>query len=148
MMRPSRILLSWALAAAVLLAFTPIQAQERYEPVGRISVELTDVGIGIGFSTGWGSVRFYGKNHYFTVQGLSVGDVGLSKVSAVGNVYNLRDIRDFPGTYVAVGAGLTLAGGIGGVTMRNQRGVIINLQSVQAGVSLNIGPQGFTIDMK
>jgi hypothetical protein len=116
--------------------------------MGRVSVELTDVGIGIGYSTGWGSVRFQGKNYYFTVQGLSVGDVGLSKVSAVGHVYNMRDIRDFPGTYMAAGAGLTLAGGMGGVTMRNQRGVIINLQSVQAGVSLNLGPQGFTIDMK
>ncbi|MBM4273642.1 MAG: hypothetical protein FJ134_04150 [Deltaproteobacteria bacterium] len=146
-MRPSRILLSLALAAAVLLALTPAVAQ-RYDPLGRVTVELTDVGIGIGFSTGWGSVRFHGKNHYFTVQGLSVGDVGISKVSAVGHVYNMRDIRDFPGTYVAAGAGLTLAGGIGGITMRNQRGVIINLQSVQAGISLNLGPQGFTINMK
>lgn len=148
MMRPSRFFLSLGLALTVFLALTPTQAQQRYDPMGRVTVELTDIGIGIGFSSGHGSVRFHGKNYYFTVQGLSVGDVGISKVSAVGHVYNMRDIRDFPGNYVAAGAGLTLAGGIGGITMRNQRGVIINLQSVQQGISLNIGPQGFTIKMR
>jgi hypothetical protein len=37
---------------------------------------------------------------------------------------------------------------VGGLTMQNQSGVIINLYSVQQGVQLTIGPQGFTIEMR
>jgi hypothetical protein len=73
--------------------------------------------------------------------------VCISTINAVGNVYELRKPSDLTGNYVAAGAGLALAGGIGGVTMRNQKGVIINLYSVQQGVQLTVGPQGFNIEM-
>ena len=74
-----------------------------------------------------------------------MGSVGVSTINAVGNVYNMTDISQFSGNYAAVGAGITLAGGVAGLTMQNQSGVIINLYAVQQGVQLNIGPQGFTI---
>jgi hypothetical protein len=77
-----------------------------------------------------------------------VGNVGVATISAVGNVYNMTNVSQFPGNYAAAGAGLTLAGGAAGLTMQNQNGVIINLYAVQQGVQLNIGPQGFTISMR
>lgn len=39
------------------------------------------------------------------VDDLSVGDVGVSKVSATGNVYHLKQFADFPGTFAAASAG-------------------------------------------
>jgi hypothetical protein len=57
----------------------------------------------------------------------------------------MNSLSQFPGNYAAVGAGVTLAGGVAGLKMQNQSGVIINLYAVQQGVQLNIGPQGFTI---
>jgi hypothetical protein len=66
----------------------------------------------------------------------------------VGNVYNMTNVAQFAGNYAAAGAGIALAGGVAGLKMQNQSGVIINLYAVQQGVQLNIGPQGFNISMR
>jgi len=148
MMRTNRILLSLAMVAVLLVAATPGGAAEALYPMGSVSIELTSVAAGIGASWGSGTLRFEGKIYPFKVSGLTVGDVGISTINAVGNVYNLKSASDITGNYVAAGAGLTLAGGIGGVTMKNGKGVLINLYTVQQGVQLTIGPQGFNIEMR
>ncbi len=147
-MRTNRILLSLAMVMILLFAVTPGRAEQPLYPMGTVSIDLTSVAAGIGASWGSGTLRFEGKTLRFNVSGLSVGNVGISTINAVGNVYNLKHASDLAGNYVAAGAGLTLAGGVGGITMKNQRGVLINLYTVQAGVQLNIGPQGFTIEMR
>ena len=145
MLRAPRVLVSVALAALLLLAVTPGIAQEPYYPVGTVSIDMTSVAAGIGFSSGSGVLRFQGQRYLFKIDGLSVGNVGIASISAVGNVYNLTNIQQFTGNYAAAGAGITLAGGVAGLKMQNQSGVIINLYAVQQGIQLNIGPQGFNI---
>lgn len=147
-MRTSRIILTIAVLAVLFCSVSPSSGQEPSAPRGTVSIDLTGVGIGLGVSWGSGSLRFEGKSYPFSIEGLRVGDVGISTQRAVGTVYNLRDVADFSGKYAAVGAGMTVAGGMAGLTMQNQRGVVIDLYSVQQGVQLNIGPQGFTIDMR
>ena len=144
-MRTNRILLSLALAAFLVLAVTPGVAQGPYYAVGTVSIDMTSVAAGVGASWGSGVLRFNGHRHLFKIDGLSVGSVGVSSISAVGNVYNMTSISQLPGNYAAVGAGIALVGGSAGLTMQNQSGVIINVYAVQQGVQLNIGPQGFTI---
>ena len=145
MLRAPRVLVSVALAALLLLAVTPGIAQEPYYPVGTVSIDMTSVAAGIGFSSGSGVLRFQGQRYLFKIDGLSVGNVGIASISAVGNVYNMNNIQQFTGNYAAAGAGIALAGGVAGLKMQNQSGVIINLYAVQQGVQLNIGPQGFNI---
>jgi hypothetical protein len=147
-MRATRILLSLAIAALLLVVVTPGVAQGPYYAVGSVSIDMTSVAVGVGVSSGSGVLRFKGQRHLFKIDGLSVGNVGVATISAVGNVYNMTNVSQFPGNYAAAGAGLTLAGGAAGLTMQNQNGVIINLYAVQQGVQLNIGPQGFTISMR
>ena len=144
-MRTNRIVLSLALAAFFLLAVTPGVAQGPYYAVGSVSVDMTSVAAGVGASWGSGVLKFRGQSHLFKIDGLSVGNVGISTITAVGNVYNMSSLSQFAGNYAAIGAGVTLAGGAAGLRMQNQNGVIINLYAVQQGVQLNIGPQGFTI---
>lgn len=144
-MRTNRVLLSLALAAFFLLAVTPGVAQGPYYAVGSVSVDMTSVAAGVGASWGSGVLKFRGQSHLFKIDGLSVGNVGISTITAVGNVYNMTSLSQFAGNYAAIGAGVTLAGGAAGLRMQNQNGVIINLYAVQQGVQLNIGPQGFTI---
>ena len=134
-----------AMAALLLLVVTPGVAQGPYYAVGAVSVDLTTVAAGVGASWGSGVLRFQGQRHLFKIDGLSVGNVGISSINAVGNVYNMTSLSQFAGNYAAVGAGVTLAGGVAGLKMQNQSGVIINLYAVQQGVQLNIGPQGFTV---
>jgi hypothetical protein len=147
-MRTNRILLSLALAAVFLLAVTPGVAQGPYYSVGSVSIDMMSVGAGVGFSSGSGVLMFKGRRLLFKIDGLSVGNVGVSSINAVGNVYNMTSVSQFPGNYAAAGAGIALAGGVAGLKMQNQSGVIINLYAVQQGVQLNIGPQGFTISMR
>ena len=128
-------------------AATAISGEAR-KPSGRVTVESKSIAVGIGVSWGDGKLTFKGKDYPFTVNGLSVVDFGISRASAVGDVYNLTDVSKFAGTYAAAEAGFTLAGGVGGITMRNSEGVILNLRSTSRGASLTLGPAGLTIAMK
>ena len=147
-MRTNRILLSLAMAAFLLLAVTPGVAQGPFYPVGSVSINMTSVAVGVGVSSGSGVLRFNGKLYNFKISGLSVGNVGVANITAVGNVYNMTDVSQFPGNYAAAGAGVALVNGVAGLTLQNQRGAVINLSALQQGVQLNIGPQGFTITMQ
>ena len=48
-------------------------------------------------------------------------DWGISKAQANGSVYDLTDPVKLGGTYVAAEAGLTLAGGMGGMVLRDAK---------------------------
>ncbi len=76
MMRTKRILLSLAMVVLLLAAVTPGDAQQRYYPVGTVSIDMTSVAVGIGFSSGSGVLRYNGERYLFKIDGLSVGNVG------------------------------------------------------------------------
>jgi len=117
-------------------------------PSGTLSITTTSIAVGIGVNWGAGILTTHGQRYPFAVQGLEVGGVGVSKVQAVGQVYHLRKVVDFAGTYVAVGADAAVGGGAGIMTMRNQHGVVINLQSTQQGIKLTAGVEGISITWK
>jgi hypothetical protein len=79
---------------------------------------------------------------------MSVGKVGITNPTAVGNVYHLRKLTDFDGKYTSAGAGLTLVGGFSVVTtMQNQNGVRIDLHPTTRGApTFTIGHAG--VDMR
>jgi hypothetical protein len=148
-MRKHRFLLSLVMAGLLLgvVAAAPVDDQPLY-PIGDISIEAKQLAAGVGYSWGSGVMKFQGKEYPFSVQGLNVAAVGFAKISAVGDVYNLKTAADLAGKYVAVSAGLSLAKGASGISMRNNNGVVINLKAVQQGVQLNLGVDGFSIEMK
>jgi hypothetical protein len=148
MRRPTPSIL--VLLGAIFLSLTasPAPAEKPLPPVGEVTIELKGVGAIFGVSWGHGVLWFKGKKYPFHIEGLSLGDVGYAKVSARGKVYNLKHPYDLSGTYGALGAGVALAGGVAGLTMKNERGVIIDLSATQQGVKLNLGPQGLTIRMR
>jgi len=123
-------------------------AAEKATPSGKLTIESKSIAAGIGVTWGEGKLSFKGKDYPFSVDGLSLVDWGISKASAVGEVYNLTDSAKFAGSYVAAEAGIALAGGVGGMALRNQDGVIIHLRSVSQGVKLQLGTSGLTIKMK
>ena len=105
-MRTKRILLSLAMVVLLLVAVTPGTAQRTYYPLGTVSIDMTSVAAGIGFSSGSGVLRYKGKSYVFKIDGLSVGNVGIASISAVGNVYNLSNVSQFAGNYAAAGRAL------------------------------------------
>ena len=148
-MRKYRMLLSLVMAGILLFVVAAAKAEEApLYPIGEVTIEAKQLAAGVGYSWGDGVMKFQGKEYRFTVQGLNVAAVGLAKIHAVGDVYNLKTAADLAGKYVAVSAGLSLAKGVAGLSMRNDRGVVINLRSAQQGVQLNLGVDGFNIKMK
>jgi hypothetical protein len=104
------------------------------------------VAAGIGWSWGKGTLTYKGKDYPISVKGLSLGKVGITGVTASGEVLNLKKLQDFDGNYTAAGAGITLAGGRSAVTMKNQNGVRVRVISTTRGADLTIGVGG--VDMK
>ena len=105
--------------------------------------------IGIGFSWGKGTLTYKGKDYPVSVNGLSLGKVGITGASAYGEVHNLTKLQDFNGHYHAGGAGrrgVTLASGQSAAAMTNQAGVTVLLSSTQRGVDVNLSGGG--VDMK
>ncbi|PYO48555.1 MAG: hypothetical protein DMD84_20820 [Candidatus Rokuibacteriota bacterium] len=102
---------------------------------------------GIGFRWGSGTLAYAGKTYPVKVEGLSVGEVGVTRATAKGEVSNLTKLEDFPGNYVAVGAEATAAGGAGMKVMRNQNGVVIEMKSTTQGASLKLGAEGIRLSL-
>jgi len=147
MMHLSRTCLS-ALLVVTCLGLMTTAVAKGPAPSGSLSIATTSIAVGIGVNWGNGTLTTRGKRYTFSVQGLEVGGVGVSKVEAVGEVYHLQHVADFAGTYVAAGADAAVGGGAGVLTMRNQHGVVINLHSVQQGVKLTAGVEGITITLQ
>jgi hypothetical protein len=123
-------------------------AAEKATPSGKLTIESRSIAAGIGITWGDGKLTFKGKEYPFSIDGLTLVDFGISKASAAGEVYNLTDTAKFAGTYVAAEAGITLAGGVGGMVLRNQDGVVLHIRSVSKGAKLQLGTSGLTIKMK
>ena len=79
------------------------------------------------------------------IDGLAVGEVGISSADAIGNVYHLTTIEDFSGLYTAVSTGALLAGGGDVVTLRNPHGVVIDLIGTSQGAKIMRAVQGVKI---
>ena len=115
------------------------------KPDATLSLTEGTVGVGIGFSWGKGTLSYKGKTYPVTVEGLSVGDVGIQRATATGDVFDLKKIEDFDGNYTAAGAGATVGGGAGITAMKNQNGVVIQLKSTTQGANLKLAAEGIKL---
>jgi hypothetical protein len=134
-----RVALLAGLASAALAA--PAQAI-----TGDVQVVVVKAGLIAGAGAGRGILTFRGRDYRFRIVGLSLGfTVGTSINKLIGHVSYLHDVGDFPGTYTAVGAGGALLGGAGGVQLKNDKGVMISLRGIRAGLELSANLTGVQI---
>jgi len=143
-----RILIGLSTILTLAWAIPVVSAAEETQPDATIELREGAVAAGIGFSWGSGTLTFKGKTYPVSVSGLSVGSVGISRASASGNVFGLKDIKDFDGNYTAAAAGAAVGGGGGVTTMRNQNGVRIDLTSTTQGVKLTLAAGGVSLKIK
>ena len=106
------------------------------------------VAAGVGVNWAKGTLNYKGKQYRVSVNGLDLGKVGITKVTASGQVYNLKSLSDFDGTYTSIGTDVTLAGGHSGVTMKNQNDVKVVISATSKGVDLTIGGSGVSMKIK
>ena len=127
--------------------FSSVFAAEE-KPDATLKLSEGQVAAGIGWSWGKGVLTYKGKSHSFKVDGLSVGDVGITKADAVGKVYHLKNLSDFNGTFAAAAAEGTVGGGAGVSPMKNENGVVVQLKSTTQGVNFKLAAEGikFTLE--
>ena len=141
-----RILVTLLVVVACMLAANLAVAEET-KPTGTVSIESHTVALGFGVNWGHGTLKFKGKEYKFKVTGLSVVDLGVSNVSATGEVYHLRHLSDFAGIYSAASAGIAVAGGAGASAMENQHDVGVKITSKKQGVQFTLAGEGVRIKL-
>ena len=120
-------------------------AQDGKKPDATIRLSEGSVAAGIGWSWGKGTLTYKGKSYPLKVEGLSVGEVGVTKAEARGDVFNLKKVEDFPGLFAAAGAEGTAVKGAGVTVLRNERGVSITLKSTTKGANLKLAAEGLKL---
>jgi hypothetical protein len=109
-------------------------------------VQAAYIGSGSG---GAGVLFFRGVEYPFDVGGVGVGGLGLSTIEATGEVYNLRDLGPFPGTYGQARYGFALGTASGGdLWLQNEAGVILHLQAKRTGLMLSLGGDAVVLSMR
>ena len=131
----------------VLLAGSAL-AQGAKKPDATVKLSEGSVAVGIGWSWGKGVLTYKGKTYPFKVEGLSVGEVGVTKAEATGNVFSLKKIEDFSGLYRAAGVEGTAVKGAGATALQNDKGVVIELKSMTKGANLKIALEGLKLALE
>jgi len=142
-----RSIMSVMIIASLLLMVNIISA-ETQPPDATLTWNTASIADGVGYGWGAGVLTFQGKAYLFRVEEISVGDIGISRAEATGNVYHLTTIEDFSGHYAAASTSAAIAEGSGVATMRNQHGVIIDLTGIEQGVNLTFAVEGVKITVE
>jgi hypothetical protein len=104
--------------------------------------------IGSG-NAGSGVLEYQGSSYHFTVGGLGIGGIGVSKIEARGEVYGLKRLRDFPGAYAQARYGIALGNtSTGDLWLQNGNGVVMRLVAKRQGLMLSLGGDAVVIQMK
>src|SRR5258708_39387715 len=126
---------SMGVAMLLLVVTAGLATPSHARAPGYVSVVFAKAGLIVGAGKGRGVLTYRGRDYPFRVSGLSLGiTIGASAMRLTGRVSGLREVKDFSGSYEAVGAGGALVGGIGGVQLTNKNGVTITLQGAEAGL--------------
>ena len=128
---------------------TTVTGQKATEvPSGSIHIDEWQIMALAETQFGHGTLGFNGKVYKFKILGFGAGGVGVHKISVTGHVYNLDNVADFAGVYFEARAGITVAKGIGGLWVKNDKGVALHLKTHTEGLALAIGVDGLKIDLE
>jgi hypothetical protein len=116
---------------------------------GSIRFSVLKAGWFIGGSGGSGTLFFHGRRYPLSIGGLSAGLVfGASETTFRGTVSNIRRPSDVTGVYGAIGAGGAIGVGAQFITLRNEKGALLQLSGRQVGLQVNADFSGLSISVR
>jgi hypothetical protein len=136
------------IAGTILLLSNSLSAAE--EPDGTIKITTRMAAPGIGLSWGDGVLTYKGQEIPFTFQANGLFrnvDESVTAAELSGEVFNLKSAADFSGNYQKVEAESSEGGGTR-ATMKNEKGVVVNLVSTVAERKFNLSREGLKIEIK
>ena len=99
-------------------------------------------------NAGRGTLRYQGNTYPFSVGGLGVGGIGISKIEAKGEVYGLQRLSDFAGAYAQARYGFALGTkSAGELWLQNRKGVVMHLKAKREGLILSLGGDAVVIEL-
>lgn len=115
---------------ALIVPVTPSLAQAS----GHVRLKIVKAGLIGGGGVGRGVLTYRGRDYPFRVSGLSLGMTAGASVSRLeGRATSIRRVGDFAGIYDSIGGGGAFIAGLGGVQLRNGKGVVVSLHGPRAG---------------
>jgi hypothetical protein len=142
-MRTLRLLVA---VTVLICAVGAVRAADEEQADATLTLSGGSVALGLGVTWGGGTLTYKGTDYPISVTGISVGDLGVTKLEAEGRVYHLGKLEDFDGNYAAVGSGVTVVEGRTVLTMKNGKGVRVNMGAKTEGVKISLAAGG--VDMK
>ena len=146
-----RLFAALAVAGSLSVAL-PAAAQSDPGAPGRIDARITLVArsaaVGVGYTWGDGTLYYNHHRYSFAVRGISIADVGFSRIVGHGRVYNLHKVADFSGTYAASTGEATVGRGLAGQILVNSAGVQIRIDDVTRGAELAGAADGIQLRLK
>ncbi len=142
--------LAIAMATFFMLGAHNASSESDVKPSATLKIDQTEVAFLLSGKLGGGTLSYQGKEHRFSIGGLGVGGIGISKVEATGQVFHLNALSDFEGAYGQARSGIVVSGIgeiEGGIWLRNPSGVVIYLQPEREGIMLSLGADAILIDL-
>ena len=139
------------LAVAALVALgTAVMPSASQAATGSVRLKIVKASFVVGVSGGQGLLRFGRRTYPLSVAGVSIGfSAGGSEANLVGTVSNIRRASDVAGTYSAATSGAALVtGGKQILTLRNERGAVMQLRGAQVGLEINLDLSGMAISLR
>jgi hypothetical protein len=139
----------WAMMLAACSNQTAPGSETKLEgqpPSGSVEMHEVQAAYIASGSGGSGTLYYQGGNYPFTVGG--VGGIGASTIQGQGDVYNLTNVAQFPGTYAEGRYGFAFGQkSAGDLWMKNENGVVIHLKADRTGLMLSLGGSAVAITM-
>ncbi|MGD0104940.1 MAG: hypothetical protein ABSC06_13000 [Rhodopila sp.] len=144
-------LVSWAMMLGACSNQTAPGSETKLEgqpPSGSVVMHQVQAAYIASGSGGGGDLYYQGRDYPFTVGGVGIGGIGASTIEARGDVYNLTNVAQFPGTYAEGRYGFAFGQtSAGDLWMKNDNGVVIHLKAERTGLMLSLGGSAVAISM-
>ena len=115
---------------------------------GTVRIQIVKAGFIVGVGGGKGTLTFNGKSYPLSIGGVSVGTIGVATVNLAGTARNLRTAADIAGTYGAASTSVAIVGGAKVATLKNEKGVVLEVRGVQLGLEASLSLSGMTIALQ
>ncbi len=145
-----RTLLGLLVAGSLLVALN-VSSVPAQVPDGTVKITSRMVAQGIGLSWGEGVLRYKDQDHPFTFNATGLFrdvDAKITAAELSGSVFELKRLEDFSGNYQKIASADSASGAGTRATMKNQKGVVVNLVSAVEGRKFAIAREGMDIEFK
>ena len=145
-----RALIGFLFVASVLL-LSDVSSAPAQVPDGTVKITTRSVAPGVGLSWGEGVLTYKDQDYPFTFEAKGLFrdvDPGITAAELSGEVFNLKGLAVFNGTYQKVEADTSDMADGSRTTMKNLNGVVVNLVSTVEGRKFILGRDGITIKLK